>query len=115
MQKYYSKDLEHLFWLAARDYIFFSEYDDLGKWSNGWCASILCNDTFGYACADCEELEPGNAEEVRKIADKYGWDGVTAWAAFRRGCEPIKPLLTEKYYKAREEIKKLVREKILEE
>lgn len=58
---------------------------------------LLMNDTFGYACSDSEEVEIGEMPILSKIYDTHKYDGLIAWAANKRGCEPIKPLITDEY------------------
>ena len=92
----------HLFWLAARDVVFFSTYnEDIKDWDNGWHAAVNCNDTFYYASADATHLAPGRECEVRAAFDRWEWAGVVAWCAIERGEEPLEQLRTEKYRQAR--------------
>ena len=101
------EEYEHLFWLAARDIIFFSEYNEnLDDWDNGWYAAVSCNDTFYYASADAQSLAPGREHEVRDIFERYGWSGVTAWCCRERDYpEPIKEIQDDNYRKASEYLK----------
>jgi len=100
-------EYESLFWLAARDIIFFSTYnEDLSDWDNGWHSVVSCNDTFCYATADCQKLAPGREHEVRELFEKYGWSGVVAWCSCERNfLEPIKEKQDDNYRKAVEELK----------
>jgi hypothetical protein len=92
------EDCEHLFWLAARDYVFFATYNEkAGDWDNGWHPAINCNDTFYYASADACGLEPHEAKEVRAAVEQWGWAGAVAWCALKRNQEPLKQLQTEQY------------------
>lgn len=98
-------DYEHLFWLAARDLVFFSSYNnELKDWDGGWCAVINCSDTFGYACADATYIAPGQEREVKEIYEKYGWSGLVAWCALERDDVPLIELQTEKYHLAIKEL-----------
>jgi len=100
------EDCEHLFWLAARDYVFFSRYDEaIGDYDNGWHVAINCNDTFYYACADACEMLPSEALEFRSLVEKFGWAGGVAWCSIKRGEEPLKRLQTEQYHIASQHIK----------
>lgn len=92
----------HLFWLAARDVVFFSTYNEEIKGrDNGWHAAVNCNDTFYYASADATDLAPGHEHEVRAAFDQWGWAGVVAWCAIERGQEPLEQLQTDEYRQAR--------------
>ena len=96
-----------LFWLAARDIVFFCTYDEeVSNWTNGWSVAVNCNDTFYYACADAESLEPGRVHEVKAAFEKWGWPGVVAWTAIKRDGDPIKELCTPAYYEAKEALLK---------
>jgi len=99
------EEYEHLFWLAARDIVFFSTYnEELDDYDNGWRAVVICNDVFYYA-ADSQRLPPHREHEIREMFEKYGWAGVTAWVAFERGEEPLKEIQDKEYLKAMEELK----------
>lgn len=99
-------EYEQLFWLASREIIFFHQYNEEVKtWDRGWYAAVLCNDTFFWACADAEDLAPDQAHKVKAIYEKYGWSGVVAWCAVKRGMKPLEQLQDEKYFKAIKELK----------
>jgi len=67
-------------------------------------ALLLMSDTFAYACADAEEVPPEAYPEITALWRGFGSDGLTAWVAKRRGCEPIEPWQTEKYRAARKHL-----------
>lgn len=59
--------------------------------------ALNLSDTFYYACADCEEFEYADAEELWNIAQKEGYNGLINWAIAKRKakgehCEPIAPV-----------------------
>lgn len=62
-----------------------------------WC---LMSDTFAYACADAENIPLEALPVVLRLREEFGYEGVTAWAANRRGEEPLKQLQTDKYKEA---------------
>jgi hypothetical protein len=94
-------DCEALFWLAARDIVFFATYNQaIEDWDNGWHAAVNCNDTFYYASADATAFEPHEAKEIRRVFEQWGWDGVVAWCAIRRGEEPLSELRTSTHLEA---------------
>ena len=45
---------------------------------------INCNDTFAWACADCEPCEYPRASEVFRIMETEGWAGVGRWVQTQR-------------------------------
>lgn len=95
------EECEHLFWLAARDIVFFSTYDtNAADWTNHWHACINCNDTFYYACADATPMDAIEASMVRYMYDKWDWAGVIAWCAVKRDKQPLLSLQTDKYREA---------------
>jgi hypothetical protein len=98
---------ELIFWLLAREVIFLSTFDnDVQDWSNHWYAVVNLNDTFYYATADAESVTLNGLADLKYYFDKYSWDGITAWASFKReGMEPVARLRTKEYYAAMEEIK----------
>lgn len=50
----------------------------------------LCvNDIFYYA-ADAEDVEIKELPLLAEIYDKFGWDGLIAWVAIKRGMEPLR-------------------------
>jgi len=94
---------EKILWLAARDVVFFSTYNQEKEDYDGWFHPfILCNDTFGYACADAEEVGEHDVDVLTEVFKKYEWDGVIAFVSKKRGVEVIKELRTERYKEAME-------------
>jgi len=65
---------------------------------------VNMNDTWGYACADSEEVPVDELPKVLYAWKNYEGDGLTAWAALKTGYKPIEPLLTDKYYEAHTKI-----------
>lgn len=59
-------------------------------------AYVTCNDTFGWATADCEEIQPGEVWHVLKAYQAYGNDGLTAWVCAKRDTMPFDKWM-EKY------------------
>ena len=47
------------------------------------------SDTFDFACADAEEISIDDFDKIRKIVAKYGYHALIAYAAVKRGQEPI--------------------------
>jgi len=71
--------------LRAKGIVF--DDDDLdGFWVN-------MNDTFGWACADGEEITEAEVDEVHAVyfgaPEGTGWHAVTRWVCARRGYEPF--------------------------
>jgi hypothetical protein len=63
---------------------------------------VLMNDIFFWACADGEDVELDNLPLLRDLYLEYGYDGLIAWVAKKRGIEPQEPVITDEYKKARE-------------
>lgn len=58
--------------------LFFSEDDGLpGFWIN-------LNDTFGWACADGEQVDGSDLIEVARLFRDYGWCGLLYWVSKKR-------------------------------
>lgn len=96
-------EIEHLFWLAAREVVFFHTWNG-ETWDGGWQVGISCSDTFCYAAADSESLAPGEEGKLREFYERHGWAGVVAWCAWKRGIEPLKELQNDSYLAARAEL-----------
>lgn len=62
------------------------------------------NDTFGYSCADAEEVIVSEIPEVHRLWKKYGHHGLTAWSAIKRNVDPIDECKTKQYALAVKEI-----------
>jgi len=65
------------------------------------------NDTFGYACADSEQMDASDVEEILHTYQKYGSATLIAYASVKTGDLPIKPLRTKEFFKAKKELEKL--------
>lgn len=93
---------ESLFWLAARDVVFFGTYNSEQKdWDDGWHPAINNNDTFYYASADAHAFKPERANELKGVFDKWGWEGLVALCSIERDEMPLKQLQTPKFHAAR--------------
>ena len=75
--------------------------DDIAFFGFDSTLVLNCGDTFAYACADAEEVPDDQIDLVRRMHDKFGYVGLTAWIAARRKCEPLIQLRTEAYREAR--------------
>ena len=62
--------------------------------------AVNMNDTFYYACADSEEVGADEIDAVYRAWKMFGYDGVVAWTAIKRGCEPIDECITSQYREA---------------
>jgi hypothetical protein len=62
--------------------LFLTEEEDdvVGLWLN-------LSDTFGWACADSEEITDNDLLEVANLFRDYGWCGLLYWASEKRGGE----------------------------
>jgi hypothetical protein len=58
---------------------------------NGERLLLNLNDTFHYACADCEVVPPEEYAELKRLMVRYGQCGDTYWAATKRGYDPEIP------------------------
>ena len=52
----------------------------------GWMVNL--SDTWYYACADCEDIEPEEYKDVAKWYRDYGYAGVLWWVFLKREHEP---------------------------
>lgn len=66
------------------------------------CVELMLNmnDTFHYACSDCEIVPLGSLKEVYDLWKAYGFDGSMAWVSNKRDTLPIKPLQTPRFFEA---------------
>jgi hypothetical protein len=65
------------------------------------------NDTFGYAAADSERIYmdgESNQEKLVEMFRRYGISGINAYVSKIRGQDVIKPLQTDAYYAAKQEL-----------
>lgn len=70
--------------------------------------TINLNDTFYYACADSEEIDGDDIEEILPIFQKYGDDTLIAYVAVKRGHDPeIENHITEDFKSAKQELQRL--------
>jgi hypothetical protein len=63
---------------------------------------VPCSDTFGYACADQEYIEPESLPVIDSMYTKWGNAGVIAWLADYRATNPLPCLQRDKYKQALE-------------
>lgn len=66
---------------------------------------LNANDTFGWACAESERVSVDDLDRLLEIEEQYGADGVIAFMAAKRNCEPLGQLITPEYKAARESLK----------
>jgi hypothetical protein len=63
---------------------------------------VPCSDTFGYACADQQCVEPEALPVIDSMYTKWGVAGVIAWLADYRATNPLPCLQCDKYKQALE-------------
>ena len=65
--------------------------------------SINMNDTFGWACADYEQVDIEDIPKILEIEERFGSDGVNAFCAGIRGEDVMDhpELRTQQYYEAK--------------
>ena len=87
--------------MLAADYVFLSGPGGMMYSKSDRSPAALwvnVNDTFAYACADCEpvpqpEADPDGFWSLYDMVREHGHDGAVVWAARRRGETPIPPVL----------------------
>lgn len=67
---------------------------------------LMANDTFGCACADSVHIDMLDVPKLLQVEHAFGSSGVLAMMAKIRKCDPLKPLVTDMYKKAKTELKK---------
>ena len=55
--------------------------------------NVICSDTFGYACADCETLPYAEIGRLYQLWRRDPRLGSTAWCVARRKERPISPVV----------------------
>ena len=50
---------------------------------------VICNDTFGYACADGVDLPYDEVENLYKLWKAYPIYGPTKWCCLQAKCRPL--------------------------
>jgi hypothetical protein len=63
-----------------------------GGSQEGISINVLCSDTFGYACADCERLDYDQIQNLYRMWRRDPLYGSIAWCVARRKDRPIKPV-----------------------
>lgn len=100
IQRYIS--LENEKWQSDRNILFLLLTGEC--WLNQENRLLLnMNDTFAYACADCEEVPEGKVEEIISLYKRHGNNGLIYWVAKQRGEDPGVP----EYRKEVQRIRKL--------
>lgn len=69
---------------------------------------LLMNDTFGYACADAEDVAVESLPLVARMWETHGYSGLTAFAANQRNQDPIVEHRTDEYKRALEELRRVL-------
>jgi hypothetical protein len=101
------EEIEALFWLAARDLVFFGTWDEEAEdWTDGFSLALNVNDTFYYASADAEGMELKDAPSLVNLYKLFGFCGLAAWVAIKRDSNVLPQLMTDKYKEARAYIKR---------
>lgn len=60
---------------------------DVG-WLEGDQFKLNMNDTFWFACADCEMVNKEDIPKVASLFRNFGYKGLTYWVAEKRGYDP---------------------------
>lgn len=78
--------------------------------NGSFCFVLNMNDTFGFACAESEEMGVDDFELMVPIIAKYGHHALIAYAAVKKKVEPIHCKCghdAEPYRQARVEVEEL--------
>ena len=70
--------------------------------------NVCCNDVFSWATAEQTTVDIMDLKKLLEIEAKYGCDGVYAFCAKIKEQEVLEELQTEKYLKAKEELKSYI-------
>lgn len=66
-------------------------YDDLSDLDEGedlkWLDKLNLNDTFGWGCADCEDVTDEEYPVLAELYWKYGYCGMLYWVSKKRDWE----------------------------
>lgn len=73
----------------------------------GFWLVVNMNDTFGYACADAEEVPVEDLVHIRPLYQQYGPDALNAYSSVKRKVDVLKELRSPGYYDAKEKIQML--------
>ena len=100
--------LQKILFLAAHDVVFFGTWDEErskreGKnyWGENARPALMMNDTFYYASADAEGFGEADVDLLVDLYQRFDYHGPTAWAAVKRGEEPLPQRQSEQYHAAR--------------
>jgi hypothetical protein len=63
---------------------------------------LLINDTFEYACSDCEDVTLEDLLSIVFLWREFGYDGLIAWVAKKRNMAPVQEYSNGHYRKAME-------------
>ena len=102
----YIEYLHKLIWLSSREIIFWGSYNEgTDKWDEDAHPFLGCNDTFYFACADGEDFEEKDMDLIIEAYKKFGYHGIDAWIAIKRGIDVLEQRITPEYIAAKEWIK----------
>jgi len=97
------KECEAAIKLFAKNELSFNRTWWNEKDKNRLAAFLICNDTFGYACADCEEIDFLLLPDVWENYRKHGWPSIVNLISNIRNCKPIPEIIKViKKYKEKE-------------
>lgn len=96
--------------LLLEDIVFINN----GWWQKGWPVDAIsvhlnCNDTFGWACADAEDVKYSDLKEIFEFYCRDEVWGPTAWCIKKRKMMPIPPV-SERMQKAGWNLEELINE-----
>jgi hypothetical protein len=63
---------------------------------------LQINDTFYYACSDCEDVTLEDLPLIRVMWREYGYEGLVAWVAKKRNIDPVQECRNGHYRRAME-------------
>lgn len=83
--------LKKLCQLSQDDFVFFTTYSDSHKdWLKDKAfPTLICNDTFGMACADSEPFQRSDIDLILDMKAKFGYTGIVAWISKQRKEKPL--------------------------
>jgi hypothetical protein len=81
--------------------LLFLSLADVGYFDEEYGFMLNMNDTFHYACSDCEEVSEEEAKEVVRLFCTHGYKGLEYWVAEKRGYDPEIPHYLERVKEVR--------------
>lgn len=88
--------------LGCDQEVMWTRYNEANRdWSGPVRACINCSDTFHWASADCEDIQPEDIDDLIALCKEDEYNGALLWVCMKRDMPPMRAYINQELLGAR--------------